>query len=289
MDASSGLDFLFQQFNEKNSRIHELTAERYDLVEELSATEAAKEGLETQNAELIGQLKKMDTAMQELVEEKDAYKRHIQVINEDADRNQAQYLQELNDKDRTIQMLMTQLGASEEESAKKEEELQEYHAQESSDKSQLIYNLNIRLCLEEQQYTEKLTVLRKEHAKQIEGMNLELQTLRNHQEQHVKELNEKDLVIQDLAIRLSAAEQQTIDKMMELTKELKKKDEVVHVELGKLYMDLQEAKKPQEALMARLAAKNKGIEYLTKQHEAKLAAKDSEIERLTKMVREEKI
>ncbi|KAF1759431.1 hypothetical protein GCK72_015898 [Caenorhabditis remanei] len=289
MDPSNVFDYLTQQLQNKNSRIHELFAERYDLVEELSATEAAKEELETQNTDLIGQLKKMDMAMQELVEERDAYKKHIQVINEDAERNQAEYLKELNDKDRMIQMLMTQLGASEGESAKKEEELQEYHAQESSNKSQLIYNLNMRLCLEEQQYTEKLTVLRKEHAKQVEGMNLELQLLKTQQEQHVKELNDKDLAIQDLAIRLSAAEQQTIDKMMELTNELKKKDEVAHIELGKLYMDLQEAKKPQDALMARLAAKNKGIEYLTKQHETKLAAKDSEIQRLTEMVREKNI
>ncbi|EFO90389.1 hypothetical protein CRE_01258 [Caenorhabditis remanei] len=265
----------------------------------------------------------MNIAMQELTAERDTYKRRIEANKENAEEIREQYLKELNDRDQIIQTLINQLTDSQKNSARKKAELQEYHAQESSDKSQLIYNLNMRLCLEEQQYTEKLMVLRKEHAKQVEGMNLELQLLKTQQEQHVKELNDKDLVIQDLAIRLSASEQQTIDKMMELTNEKDRHSQVIHkfreesllaerrlesvrmmlkgnlrqkmkevdleltqlhTELGKLYIELQEAKKSQEALMARLAAKNKGIEYLTRQHEAKLAAKDSEIQRLTKMV-----
>ncbi|EFO90387.1 hypothetical protein CRE_01313 [Caenorhabditis remanei] len=261
-----------------------LNEEKDALKKQHAATETAKLGLEIQNAELIGKLEKINLAVQKLVEERDGYRRHIRVIYEADEKSRRHHDRELNDKDQIIQSLKSQLADSQEESTRKEEELQELHAQESSDKSQLIYNLNRRLCLEEQQYSEKLTVLRKEHAKQIEGMHLELQLLKTQQEQHVKELNDKDLTIQDLATRLSAAEQQPIDKTMELTNELNKKDEVVHIELGKLYVELQEAKKPQEALMARLAAKNKGIEYLTKQHEEKLAAKDSEIQNLTKMV-----
>ncbi|KAF1759419.1 hypothetical protein GCK72_015886 [Caenorhabditis remanei] len=58
----------------------------------------------------------------------------------------------------------------------------------------------------------------------------------------------------------------------------------LHTELGKLYMELQEAKKPQEALMARLAVKDKEIECLMEQLKAKLAAKDSEIQNLQKMI-----
>ncbi|KAF1759422.1 hypothetical protein GCK72_015889 [Caenorhabditis remanei] len=262
-----------------------LNEEKEALKKQHAATETAKLGLEKQNAALIGTLEKINLAVQKLVEERDGYRRHIKVIYEADEKSRRHHERELNDKGQIIQTLTSQLANSKEESARKEEELQELHAQESSDKSQLIYNLNRRLCLEEQQYSEMIMVLQKKHAKNIEGMNLELQTLKAQQEQHAKELNDKDLVIQDLATRLSAAEQQTVEKIMELTNEQKKKnEEVVHVELGKLYVELQEAKKPQEALMARLAAKNKGIEYLTKQHEEKLAAKDSEIQNLTKMV-----
>ncbi|EFO90394.1 hypothetical protein CRE_01294 [Caenorhabditis remanei] len=51
-----------------------------------------------------------------------------------------------------------------------------------------------------------------------------------------------------------------------------------------IYMELQEVKKPQEALIAQLADKNKEIEYLMEQHRAKLAAKDSEIQNLKEMI-----
>ncbi|KAF1759420.1 hypothetical protein GCK72_015887 [Caenorhabditis remanei] len=263
-----------------------LNEEKEALKKQHAATETAKLGLEIQNAALIGKLEKINLAVQKLVEERDGYRRHIRVIYEADEKSRRHHERELNDKDQIIQSLRTQLADSKKESAKKEEELQELHALESSDKSQLIYNLNRRVCLEEQQYTEKITVLQKEHVKQIEGMNLELQMLKTQQEQHAKELSDKDLIIQDLATRISGAEQQTVDKNMELTNELKKKNAVVNIELGKLYMDLQEAKKSQEALKARLDAKNKGIEYLTKQHEEKLAAKDSEIQILTKMVQD---
>ncbi|EFO90372.1 hypothetical protein CRE_01262 [Caenorhabditis remanei] len=135
---------------------------------------------------------------------------------------------------------------------------------------------------------DKLKVLEEQHVKQIEGMNLELQTLKAQQEQHANELNGKNLVIQRLAIRLSALEQQTIDKMMELTNEKDRHSQVIHkfreesflaerrlesvrmmmkgnlrqkmkevgleqsqlrTKLGKLYIELQEAKKPQDALI----------------------------------------
>ncbi|EFO90379.1 hypothetical protein CRE_01265 [Caenorhabditis remanei] len=51
--------------------------------------------------------------------------------------------------------------------------------------------------------------------------------------------------------------------------------------LGKLYMELQKAKKKQQVThMDRLAAKDKEIEYLKEQ----LEAKDSEIQNLTEMI-----
>ena len=202
---------------------------------------------------------------------------------------QEQHAKVLIDKEVEIQTLKTQLAASQEESARKEEELQEYHAKESSDKRQLIYNPNMRLCLEEQQYSEKiveLMVLQEKHVKQIEDMDLELKTLQGElaagQEQHAKELNGKNQVIQRLAIRLSGPKQQTVDKIMELTNEKNRHSQVIqkfreesllaerrlesvrmiykkilrekmkeadleltqlHTKLDKLYIELQEAKK----------------------------------------------
>ncbi|EFO90388.1 hypothetical protein CRE_01291 [Caenorhabditis remanei] len=74
----------------------------------------------------------------------------------------------------------------------------------------------------------------------------------------------------------------------------------LHIDLGKLYMELQEAKKPQEALMTQLAAKDKEVECLTdqleakdqeatnirEQHISKLAARDSEVRRWKENVKD---
>ncbi|KAF1759426.1 hypothetical protein GCK72_015893 [Caenorhabditis remanei] len=218
-------------------KIQELYAQRDFYMEKLGATETANQKLEKQNVELIGQLEKMNMAMQELVKERDSNKTKIQVTKDDAESS--------NDDKNRVDMI--------EQPRKKKPTMEE--------------------------------VIRK--ANLICGKKRLSDTQKNAVKSNVlQEEQSKNQGIQDLATRLSGAEQQTGDKIMELTNELKKKDEVVHIELGRLYLELQEAKKPQEALMARLAAKDKGIEYLTKQHEEKLAAKDSEIQNLTIMVQE---
>ncbi|EFO90391.1 hypothetical protein CRE_01312 [Caenorhabditis remanei] len=231
---------------------------------------------------------------------------------------QEQHAKVLIDKDMEIQTLKTQLAASQEESSRKEEELQKYRSKEHSD-DRVIHYLNTCLILEEQQHSEKIKVLQEQHFKQIEGKDLELQTLKIQQVQHVKELNDKDLAIQDLTIRLSGAKQQTVDKIMELINEKDRHSQVIQkfreesllaerrlesvrmmlkgnlrqkmkevdleltqlrTRLNKLYLELQEAKKSQEALMARLAAKDRKMKYLAEQ----LEAKDSEIQNLNEMI-----
>ncbi|EFO90400.1 hypothetical protein CRE_01305 [Caenorhabditis remanei] len=310
---------------------------------QFNADQAKKQELEVQNAELIGQLKNMNMAMQELVAERDTLRNQHAAIQRDRDfyfqadklrgvsirKLQDQHAKELTNKNLEYQALEDKLVAS-----------QEQHVKDINDKDLVIGDLETHLAAAEQQTIDKLKVLQEQHDKQIKGKDLELQTLQDKlvagQEQHVKELNDKDLLIQELETRLPAAEVQTGDKVMELTNEnnrlslgiqklqkekafaekrhqslgvmlqetlrqkedvQKKKEEVVskpttqrhadselHTELGKLYMELQEAKKPQEALMARLAAKDKEIEYLMEQHKAKLAAKDSEIQNLKEMI-----
>ncbi|EFO90404.1 hypothetical protein CRE_01314 [Caenorhabditis remanei] len=230
-------------------KIQELYAQRDFYMEKLGATETANQKLEKQNAELIGQLKKVNMDMQELVKERDSYKTEIQVTKGDAeisndDKNRVDMIEQPRKMKPTVEEVIRK-------------------ANMICDKNRICVTLMNRLT-DSQKNAVKLNVLKEKHVKQIESKG------------------------QDLTTRLSGVEKQTVDKIMELTNEQKKKDEVVHIELGRVYMELQEAKKPQEALMARLAAKDKGIEYLTKQHEEKLAAKDSEIQRLTENVKDGK-
>ncbi|EFO90420.1 hypothetical protein CRE_01257 [Caenorhabditis remanei] len=218
-------------------KIQELYAQRDFYMEKLGATETVNQKLEKQNVELIGQLEKMNMAMQELVKERDSNKTKIQVTKDDAESS--------NDDKNRVDMI--------EQPRKKKPTMEE--------------------------------VIRK--ANLICGKKRLSDTQKNAVKSNVlQEEQSKNQGIQDLATRLSGAEQQAVDKVMEPTNEPKKKDEVVHIELGKLYLELQEAKKPQEVLMARLTAKDKVIEYLMEQHEEKLDAKDSEIQNLTKMVQE---
>ncbi|EFO90412.1 hypothetical protein CRE_01308 [Caenorhabditis remanei] len=151
----------------------------------------------------------------------------------------------------------------------------------------------------EKQYAE-LTGQRKVMRKIVAGA---MEDDRRIWEKHAKQIEDKDLKIQTLETQLAASQEERKNMkllnqqgLMEVSqKALQKKEtlgqekkEVVsepttqlHTELGKLYVELQEAKKPQEALMAQLAAKDKEIENLTKQYDAKLTAKDLEIQKKT--------
>ena len=103
------------------------------------------------------------------------------------------------------------------------ERIREHHAKELNDKNRMIHNQGVCLNSEVQKYAEKLKVLQEQHVEQIEDKDLELQTLQGKlaagQEQHVKELNDKDLKIQELETRLSAAKQQTADQLLQFTNE----------------------------------------------------------------------
>ncbi|EFO90425.1 hypothetical protein CRE_01302 [Caenorhabditis remanei] len=134
----------------------------------------------------------------------------------------------------------------------------------------------------------KLEEFQKQHDKEIVAKDLRIQTLELElsavqkkssdkilelQEQHEKKLSGKDLEIQQLEYKLAAAKKEISEKKSEEPGQL-------HVDLGKLYVELQETKKPQETLMAQLAAKDKEMEYLTDQ----LEAKDSEIQNRTEKI-----
>ncbi|KAF1759438.1 hypothetical protein GCK72_015905 [Caenorhabditis remanei] len=134
----------------------------------------------------------------------------------------------------------------------------------------------------------KLEEFQKQHDKEIGGKDLKIQTLELElsavqkkssekilelQEQNIKKFSGKDLEIQQLEITLAAAKKEISERKSEEPGQL-------HIDLGKLYVDLQEAKKPQETLMAQLAAKDKEMENLTDQ----LEAKDSEIQNRTEKI-----
>ncbi|KAF1759428.1 hypothetical protein GCK72_015895 [Caenorhabditis remanei] len=228
---------------------------------------------------------------------------------------------DLTDKNLEIQALEDKLAASQEQSTRNSMKLLEQHDKELYDKSLAILQLDSHLSAAKQETIDKLKVLQEQHDKQIMNKDLEIQTLQEKlatgQGQHAKVLNDKDLPIQELETRLPAAEQQPVYKILEFTNEnnlrslmlqvdsirarplgvkgLQKKLQVpqkkkkvvpkptqLHTELGKLYIELQEAKKPQEALMAQLAAKDKEIEYLMEQ----LEGKNSEIQNLKEMIQE---
>ncbi|EFO90424.1 hypothetical protein CRE_01255 [Caenorhabditis remanei] len=236
-----------------------------------------------------------------------------------------EHSKELTDKNLEIQALKTLLAASQEESMKLQEQHDIVLCEKDRMIHNQGVRLNSevqkyadKLKVLQEQHVEQI------EAMDLELKTLE-DELKTGQEQHAKELNDKDLAIRELKARLSAAEQQTADQLVEFTnekdrlslsiqkiqedclkaerglqdvrvmlKEVQRQKEKeatsepttqLHIELGKLYMELQEAKKPQEA---QLAAKKKEMEYLTKQHEEKLAAKDLEIERLTENVKDGK-
>ncbi|EFO90396.1 hypothetical protein CRE_01293 [Caenorhabditis remanei] len=239
---------------------------------------------------------------------------------------------------RKIQELATELTVA----SQKERKLQEQHAKEMSEKDSVIQELESKLVATQEENANKIQELQEQHVTDIGNKNLKIQTLEFElsavqkkscekilelQEQHAKKLNGKDLDIQQLEIKLAVAKKETSEKELqenisgnslekrELSKKFhaqeqlekvsvkdagmqyhvekpksnlqeKKSDEPtqLHIDLGKLYVELQEAKKPQEALMAQLAAKDKEIEYVMEQHKAKLVAKDSEIQNLKEMI-----
>ncbi|KAF1759421.1 hypothetical protein GCK72_015888 [Caenorhabditis remanei] len=172
---------------------------------QFNADQAKMQALETENAELVQQLKNMNMARLELIKERDVSKRsndvQIQATKEDAERIR---------------------------------ELQEQHAKELNDKDLFIQELEARLSGAEQETVDKLKVLEEQHAKQMKDKNVEIQTLKtqlaaseeestsnsmNLLEQYLKELAQRNLVIGNLETQLaavSAAEQQIIDKLKEL-------------------------------------------------------------------------
>ncbi|EFO90409.1 hypothetical protein CRE_01307 [Caenorhabditis remanei] len=132
----------------------------------------------------------------------------------------------------------------------------------------------------------KLEEFQKQHEKEIVAKDLRIQTLELElsavqkkscekilelKEQNAKKFSGKDLEIQQLEIKLAAAKKEISER---------KSEAQLHIDLGKLYVGLQEAKKPQEALMAQLTAKEKEMENLTDQ----LEAKDSEIQNRTEKI-----
>ncbi|KAF1759442.1 hypothetical protein GCK72_015909 [Caenorhabditis remanei] len=175
-----------------------------------------------------------------------------------------------------IEKLESELLASQEESARKIQELQEQQ------------NLKVRALQLE------LSAVQKKSCEKI----LELQ------EQHDKKLSRKDLEIQQLEIMLAGARKEKIQEINAQEQVSVKDTEMMpnHVEIPQSNEPtlLQEAKKAQEALMTQLAAKDKEIENLTdqleakdqeatnirEQHISKLAARDSEVRRSKEKVKD---
>ncbi|KAF1759074.1 hypothetical protein GCK72_015534 [Caenorhabditis remanei] len=231
---------------------------------------------------------------------------------------------ELYMKDQKIQELKADLAAVKQQFADRLTELQEQHAKEVESKNAEIQKLRKELTeqhskeLQDQETQglqadlaaakqDRLTELQEQ---QIRVKDSEIQELRKDlTEQHATELNLKDRKIQDLKTDLFAARltelkehQELYSKYLEIQileqsgdrqapedriqklQEPADEPTQLHIELGKLYVELQEAKKPQDALMAQLTRKDKEIEYLTK----KLAAMNSEVQRSTEMNQDEK-
>ncbi|EFO90384.1 hypothetical protein CRE_01290 [Caenorhabditis remanei] len=174
----------------------------------------------------------------------------------------------LSDNNLTIQDLKIQLSAAPHQCANKIMELQVRHDKELNDKDQVIQKLETHL-----------TTVQEQHSKAINAKDLEIQQLAiklvgslEENVENIKEVNRQQSRIQKLQEESTETERRLQD-LVEMLKGLvqQKEKEVVsepsdvHIELGKLYMELQEAKKSQEALVA---AKDKEIEDLTKQHEA---------------------
>ncbi|EFO90430.1 hypothetical protein CRE_01254 [Caenorhabditis remanei] len=185
-----------------------------------------------------------------------------------------------------IQELETKLAASREESARKIQELQKKHDKDIGGKDLKIQTLEFELSAVQKKSSDKVLELQEQHDKKLSGKDLEIQQLEIKLAAAKKEITDKTQEVQEKLDKVSVKDTKQIIPNHENNFQEKKCEEPtqLHIDLGKLYMDLQEAKKPQEALMARLAAKGQEIIYISEQHKAKLAAKDSEIQRLTEMV-----
>ncbi|EFO90410.1 hypothetical protein CRE_01260 [Caenorhabditis remanei] len=164
-------------------------------------------------------------------------------------------INKLKNKDLEIQTLQDKLAAC-----------QDHHSKVLNDKDRTIQELKTRLS--ERQTVHTVMVLTNENNR----LSLKIKKL---QEDSIKAerfyQGQMDILVSAL---------QTKETLRQEKKEVVPEATQLHTELGKLYMELQEAKKPHEALMAKLAQKDKEIEYLMEQ----LEAKDSEIQNLKEMI-----
>ncbi|EFO90411.1 hypothetical protein CRE_01296 [Caenorhabditis remanei] len=186
-----------------------------------------------------------------------------------------------------IEKLESELLASQEESARKIQELQEQQ-------NLKIQTLVLELSAVQKKSCEKILELQKQYEREVSGKDLEIQQLEiklaGARKEKIREINAQQQVsVKDTEMMPNHVE---IPQSNEPTQ--------LHIDLGKLYMELQEAKKPQEALMTQLAAKDKEIENLTdqleakdqeatnirEQHISKLAARDSEVRRWKEKVKD---
>ncbi|KAF1759423.1 hypothetical protein GCK72_015890 [Caenorhabditis remanei] len=171
---------------------------------QLNADQAKKQSLESQNVELVQQLKNMNMAMGDLITERDVLKEQ-HAASQSREQGLESQNAELIGQLKKMNMAMSNLivGRDAYAQAKKVD-------------------------------GDAIRKLQEQHAKELENKDLELQTLKTQlaasQEQHVKELNDKNLVIGDLKTHLSAAEQQSIDKLKVLQEQhakIENKDQVI--------------------------------------------------------------
>ncbi|EFO90380.1 hypothetical protein CRE_01261 [Caenorhabditis remanei] len=235
-----------------------------NLETQLAAVSAAEQ-------QIIDKLKELKGQHVKQMKDKNV---EIQTLQDKLAAFQEQHAKELNDKDFVIQELKTHLPAAELQTVDKVKELRN----ENNRLSQVIQKLQEERIKAERRLRSALMF----GPMLTEGLQKKLQV-----HQKTKE------VYQEIPKEESCLPERRLPGFFKVQKSLrqeKKEREVVpeptqlHTELGKLYMELQEAKKPQEALMSQLAAKDKEIEYLMEQHKAKLAAKDSEIQKLKEMI-----
>ncbi|KAF1759434.1 hypothetical protein GCK72_015901 [Caenorhabditis remanei] len=179
---------------------------------------------------------------------------------------QEQHDKQIKGKDLELQTLQDKLAASHEQ-----------HAKELTDKDLVIKELETRLPAAEVQTVDKVMELTNENKR----LSLGIQKLQKEKVFAEKRLQSLGVMLQE---KLRQKEDVQKKKEEVVSKPTTQRHTELHTELGKLYMELQEAKKPQEALMAQLAAKDKEIEFLMEQHKSKLAAKDSEIQNLKEMI-----
>ncbi|EFO90395.1 hypothetical protein CRE_01310 [Caenorhabditis remanei] len=207
---------------------------------------------------------------------------------------QEQHDKQIMKKDLEIQTLQEKLATG-----------QEKHAKVLNDKDLPIQELEACLPAAEVQTVDKVMQLKNEN--NLRSLMLQVDSIRAERFGVVLEKGsqkkllvpqKKKKVVPELNLGIpkeNVFAEQSLQGVFKVQKALKplcqKKKEVVsepasqhhtelHTELGKLYMELQEAKKPQDALMDQLAAKEKEIEYLMGQ----LEVKNSEIKNLKDMI-----